>query len=97
MHRSLSSHRRAAAALFVLAGAALAVGGCTHTNSRDDRWGDIKKNVTPELQGSARTYDEVANNVVVNTNTGRRQMFDDLGRLVHANRPSRLTTYPVPH
>ncbi len=57
----------------------------------------IFDNLTPELMGmSSRTIDS-ERIMAVNSNINWRMFWDDWGRALYLDRPSRLTPQPVPY
>lgn len=75
--------------LLVLAASAASLAGCNNPG--------IRYNLTPGMMGTTTRFTDKQNNLAVTRNLNYRQLWDDLGRLGLADRPSRLTPVPMAH
>ncbi|MHC4948695.1 MAG: hypothetical protein ACYTG1_10590 [Planctomycetota bacterium] len=55
----------------------------------------INNNLTPNLVGSAETYEDQARAVSVTNNMNARLFWDDMGRTFYTDHPSRLSPLPI--
>ena len=55
----------------------------------------LNKNLTPELYGTAETYDDANWHYAANANDELRSMKDDWGRFWLTDRPSKLSPFPI--
>ena len=74
-----------------LVAAATCLGGCAPGTS----WSSIKWDLTPELQGMTRSSDMVDKDVHTASDMNWRMGWDDLGRSLYTDQPSRLSPLPV--
>lgn len=90
MHR-----RRILSACFISACAAtalIAASGC-----ETSRYQSIKDDATPNLDTLYERPEDIDNTVVTTFDENGRMFWQDLGRAMYWDRPSRLTREPVPH
>ena len=77
----------------MLLGAAV-LGGCTGPDGYV-MYKDVRRDISPELQGTVERPVDVDAHLVVNNNANIRMITDDLGRAFYTNRPSALSPFPV--
>lgn len=77
----------------VVLASALLVGGC---HSDQVTVGDIRANMTPELQTTAMTKEEHKTRIARTVDHNLRQIWDDLDYIFLVDQPSHLTEYPIP-
>jgi hypothetical protein len=56
----------------------------------------VRKDMSPELMSLAHQREQRRNMYARTLDTNKRQIWDDLDRILLMNRPSRLSEYPVP-
>lgn len=78
----------------VLGLAAVASLAACSTTSADPM--TIRADPTPELMTLYERPSDVANNLAIMVNENRRMFWEDLGRALYWDRPSRLTPEPMP-
>lgn len=80
------------------AGLAAGLGGCSTASSQADyaQAETIRANLTPELDTLYQRPDDMSNAFVVMLDENGRMFWQDLGRALYTDRPSRLTREPVP-
>lgn len=76
-------------------GSVLLVGGCASESERVTLT-DIRKNPTPELDATTRSWAQNHNNTVRTVDHNLRGVVDDFNRFILLDHPSMLTPYPVP-
>jgi hypothetical protein len=83
-------------ALAALAGAALF--GCATASSPSDhaQAERIRADLTPELDTLYQRPDDMANAFTLMLDENGRMFWQDIGRALYVDRPSRLTREPVP-
>ena len=74
-----------------LLAAATGLAGCGGGTS----WSSIKWDLTPELQGMTRSPDMIDKDVHTTSNMSGRMFWDDLGRSLYTDQPSRLSPLPT--
>ncbi|MHC4991253.1 MAG: hypothetical protein ACYTGC_09760 [Planctomycetota bacterium] len=55
----------------------------------------ILGNLSPELRGSTESHEIAEKNLAVTNDTNSRLFFDDIGRVLYTDHPSRLSPLPV--
>jgi len=88
-----SAARRLVFAAGLIGAAALA--GCRSSDLNDVSYDAVSSNVTPELLSSIERPIDIDRNIIRVDDRNGRSMYDDLGRALYTNRPSRLSPYPV--
>lgn len=58
---------------------------------------DFRRNPTPNIVGAAYTQDQTDNLMTITTDTNRRLMNEDLGRLFLLDRPMRTRRQTMPY
>ena len=89
------NRRRILSACFVSACAAtalIAASGC-----ETSRYQSIKDDATPNLDTLYERPEDIDNAVVTTFDENGRMFWQDLGRAMYWDRPSRLTREPIPH
>lgn len=89
------NRRRTLTACFFSACAAtalIAASGC-----ETSRYQSIKDDATPNLDTLYERPEDIDNAVVTTFDENGRMIWQDLGRAMYWDRPSRLTREPVPH
>ena len=78
--------------------AAAAVTGCSTASSPADfaQAERIRQNLTPELDTLYQRPDDMSNAFTIMLDENGRMFWQDLGRVLYTDRPSRLTREPVP-
>ncbi|QKK07033.1 MAG: hypothetical protein HND58_01885 [Planctomycetota bacterium] len=78
--------------------AAAAVTGCSTASSNADyaQAERIRADLTPELDTLYQRPDDMSNAFTVMLDENGRMIWQDLGRVLYTDRPSRLTREPVP-
>ncbi len=84
----------AAVALAAVCAAALTACGAAGPFGRDGR---IRANLTPELSTLDQTHIDTRNSYALMSNENLRMLNDDLLKVFYLDRPSRLTSIPMPH
>ena len=92
MSRQDQSRFIAAAPALLITAAAL-VGCASGPTSADRPW--IPP--TPELKNSTQTQAEIDNDTIDYSDLGFRLMMDDFSRILHTNRPTRLSPLSLPY
>lgn len=91
---------RAMRSVTVLLGSAAAVAlfaGCSASNRSDyAEAAKIRANLTPELDTLYQRPDDIENAMTIMADENGRMFWQDLGRAMYTDRPSRLTREPVP-
>ncbi len=80
--------------LAAVGAAALTACGTAGPFGRDAR---IRANLTPELATLDQTHIDTRNAYALMSNENLRMLNDDLLRFFYLDRPSRLTSLPMPH
>lgn len=77
---------------------AAAVTGCSTASSNADyaQAERIRADLTPELDTLYQRPDDMSNAFTVMLDENGRMIWQDLGRALYTDRPSRLTREPVP-
>jgi hypothetical protein len=84
--------RNTIATVALIAGCgAMLLGGCTSRGP----WG--YGSPAPGLINMHETPGEASSKFVTNTDIGRRLILEDITRMWHAGRPTRLTPLPIPY
>ena len=78
--------------------AVVALSGCTTSVSRHDyaEAERVRADLTPELDTLHQRPDDMANALTIMSDENGRMFWQDLGRALYWDRPSRLTREPVP-
>jgi hypothetical protein len=84
---------RCLTSLLACAGA-LVLGGCSMTG--DERLDAVRNDATPNLDTLYQRPADVDNALTVMADENGRMFWQDLGRVLYVDRPSRLTREPVP-
>jgi hypothetical protein len=78
-------------------GSLVVLAGCQNPAFPWSRAGRIRNNLTPELATLDQTPLDLKNQDALMRNENFRMARDDLIRAFYLDRPSRLTTLPMPH
>ncbi|MCC6675781.1 MAG: hypothetical protein IT436_01430 [Phycisphaerales bacterium] len=91
-----TSNRRNIALLLITLGATAGLGACSSTPNdySYQAAAEIRKDVTPELDGLNRRRVDMDNDFAMTADTNGRAFNDDLDRAFFLDRPSHLTRYP---
>ncbi len=84
----------------LIAGAALAAGGCSTTRGEGHHAGDIaalRKDPSPAMDSLNRRAADKRNRRAYVKDTNLRMIHDDVARIFHADTPSRLTPVTKPY
>ena len=84
----------------LIAGAAIAAGGCNSTRGEGHHAGDIaalRKDPSPAMQSLNRRAADKRNRRALVWDTNLRMIHDDVANVFHADAPSRLTPVPKPY
>ena len=84
----------AAVTLAAVSAASLTACGASGPFGRDAR---IRANLTPELATLDQTHVDTRNSYALMSNENLRMLNDDLLKFFYLDRPSRLTSLPMPH
>ena len=84
----------AAVTLAAVGTASLTACGASGPFGRDAR---IRSNLTPELATLDQTHVGTRNSYALMSNENLRMLNDDLLKFFYLDRPSRLTSLPMPH
>ena len=84
----------AAFTLAAVGAASLTACGASGPFGRDAR---IRSNLTPELATLDQTHVDTRNSYALMSNENLRMLNDDLLKFFYLDRPSRLTSLPMPH
>ena len=76
-------------------GGALLVGCSSPSSPYDVSFDAVRGDLTPELQAMTDRPVDEQRNIAVANNQNWRMLFDDLGRAVYTDHPTRLSPYPV--
>ena len=85
------------AALTVASVGLMLLAGCQNPAAPWSRAGRIRSNLTPELATLDQTPLGLKNQDALMRNTNFRMARDDLIKVFYLDRPSRLTSLPMPH
>jgi hypothetical protein len=58
-------------------------------------WSSVKWDLTPELQGMTRSSDMIDKDLHTSMNMNKRMFWDDIGRALYTDQPSRLSPLPT--
>lgn len=77
---------------------AVSLVGCTTAASQADyaQAERVRADLTPELDTLYQRPDDISNTLTIMADENGRMFWEDLGRVMYTNRPSRLTPEPVP-
>jgi len=75
--------------------AVLAVGVVGCDSNKNVSYKHITSHLTPELQGLAERPVDDHNAFAVSSNQNLRMFWDDVGRSLYLDQPSRLSPYPI--
>jgi hypothetical protein len=73
--------------------AALTIGGCK--SGEDVSYKAIIHNLSPEMQGSVERPVDANRNLNLTHDMNARSFWDDLGRALYTDHPSRLSPLPI--
>lgn len=76
--------------------AALAMGGCSYNSVSEEEASAIRADPTPELDTLYQREVDIDNTLAVTFDENLRMMNQDLGKVFLLDRPSRLTSMPMP-
>jgi hypothetical protein len=93
-----ATRRNAARALSVASLALVSLGlGACGGNAQSTNAGDIRNNLTPELSTLTARPVDLKNERALVANYNWRIMSEDFNRAMLLDRPTRLTSLPMPH
>lgn len=85
------------ASILALGAGTLLATGCTNSTRSDYAQAQkIRDNLTPELDTLYQRPDDIENSLAIMADENGRMIWQDLGRAMYTDRPSRLTREPVP-
>ena len=79
----------------LISAAALAVWLTGCNSDRDVSYKHITGDLTPELKGLEERPVDDHNAFAISSNTNLRMFWDDIGRSLYLDTPSRLSPYPI--
>ena len=81
--------------LTLLAAAPLALAACQSSTVDDVSYDAIVGNLSPELMGMTERPVDVDRNIQLTSDFNSRMFFDDIGRVLYTDHPSRLSPLPI--
>jgi hypothetical protein len=69
--------------------------GCHRASVDDVSYPAIAHNLSPELMGTVERDVDVNRNINVTADVNSRMFYDDIGRAIYTDHPSRLSPLPI--